>query len=197
MTRLNHLPMKTRATLLALCFAGLGVSLWAGGQNPPPPPPAPPPPPPSQGRGVVGGIPLPASQPGRSSIPPAPLVTTSVIVGRVIDPATGKGVSGAVVTLHGGPTRVAQPSSTGHADDAAGAPAAAATNPDGRRGPLRVHEPDARQLHAHGIEVRIHGGSATGGFDRTGRRDQFSSTTARRWRTPRFGSSSSRPSLER
>ncbi len=57
--------------------------------------------------GVVGGGPV--SQPGRSSIPPAPLVTTSIIVGRVIDPETGKGVSGAIVTLQGGPTRISPP----------------------------------------------------------------------------------------
>src|SRR6187399_2569847 len=99
--------MRTRATLLALCFAGLGVSLVAGGQNPPPPPPpGVPPPPPTQGRGVVGGITGSiGGQPGRSSVPPAPLVTTSLIVGRVIDPESGKGVSSAVVTLNGGPAR--------------------------------------------------------------------------------------------
>jgi len=70
-----------------------------------------PPPPPSQGRGVVGGI--AGSQPGRSSVPPAPLVTTSLIVGRVIDPESGKGVSSAVVTLNGGPARAAMPAQPG------------------------------------------------------------------------------------
>ena len=107
--------MKTRAILLVLCFAGLGVSLGAGGQaaSPPPPPGVGPVPPPVQGRGVAGGVVTGGVGSGRASVPPAPLVTTSLIVGRVIDPATNKGVAGAVVTLNGGPTRVAMPAQPG------------------------------------------------------------------------------------
>ena len=94
-----------------MCFAGLGVSLWAGGQNPPPPS--------SWSRATNSA----RSRTGRRcrrgawwsqhwpflAFAPAPLVTTSLIVGRVIDPASGKGVSGAVVTLNGGPARAATP----------------------------------------------------------------------------------------
>ena len=117
MTRPTKLAMKTRATLLALCFAGLGVSLAALGQNPPPPPPPVgpvPATPPVQGRGgVPGGIVGGGISSGRSSVPAAPLVTTSLIVGRVIDPASGKGVSGAIVTLNGGPSRAVTPQQPG------------------------------------------------------------------------------------
>jgi hypothetical protein len=60
--------------------------------------------------GITGSI---GGQPGRSSVPPAPLVTTSLIVGRVIDPESGKGVSSAVVTLNGGPARAPMPAQPG------------------------------------------------------------------------------------
>ena len=99
--------------LWALCFAVLGVSASALPQNPPPiPPPSTPPPPPPPpliqgGRGVAGGV--VNSQPGRSAQPPPPLVATGLLVGRVVDPASGKGVGGAIVTLNGGPARTPIP----------------------------------------------------------------------------------------
>ena len=54
---------------------------------------------------------------GRASLPPAPLVTTGVIVGRVTDAATGEPVAGAIVMLNGGPPRSAptQPPAAGRA----------------------------------------------------------------------------------
>lgn len=106
--------MKSPLPLLAVCFAALGVSLAAGPQNPPPVPVPPPVPPAVQGRGIVGGAPVaPGVQTGRASVPPTPLVTNSLIVGRVVDAATGKGVAGVVVALQGGPARINTPQQPG------------------------------------------------------------------------------------
>src|SRR6185503_983106 len=127
--------MKTRLAVLCACFGALCVSFTALAQNPPPPPPATPPIP-IQGRGgvvggVAGGVPGTA-QPGRSSVPPAPLVTTGLIVGRVIDSATGKGVSGAVVTLNGGPSRAPMPAQPGQPSMPPPPPPQILTDNDGR-----------------------------------------------------------------
>jgi len=111
--------MRRRLAVLALGLVTLGATL-AAGQNPPPPPPPPTPVLP----GVIGGIPqgrgvgqgrgdVGAPNQGRSTQPPPPLVTTGLIVGSVIDPATGKGVGGAIVTLNGGPARTAAPVAPG------------------------------------------------------------------------------------
>jgi len=58
-----------------------------------------------QGRGATP----PPGQAGANQPPAPPLVSTGIIVGRVIDAATGKPVSGATVTISGGPTRIAPP----------------------------------------------------------------------------------------
>jgi len=59
---------------------------------------APPPTGPGQGRGTQT---QPPPQ-GQSQKPPPPLVTTGLIVGRVVDAATGRPVAGATVMLQGG-----------------------------------------------------------------------------------------------
>ena len=67
-----------------------------------------------QGRGAgapppitpMTGAPSGSPQPTAS---PVPLVATGLIVGRVIDPVSGRPVSGVTVTLNGGPPRVAPP----------------------------------------------------------------------------------------
>ena len=58
----------------------------------------PPPPPPGQGRGTQTQPP----QQGQPQKPPPPLVATGLIVGRVVDAATGRPVAGATVMLQGG-----------------------------------------------------------------------------------------------
>jgi protocatechuate 3,4-dioxygenase beta subunit len=63
--------------------------------------------------GLVGLLalatgPLVSAQ-GRGNQPPPPLVTTSVIVGRVVDAASGKPVAGVRVDLTGGPSRITPP----------------------------------------------------------------------------------------
>lgn len=50
---------------------------------------------------------------GRANVQTAPLVATSVLVGRVIDAATGEPVAGATVNLNGGPPRSAPPQPSG------------------------------------------------------------------------------------
>lgn len=88
--------------ILSVCAAGLGVSLAAQAVAvPPPPPPAP------QRIEIITGQSRSATT--QPQVTPKPLVATSVIVGRVIDPSTERGVGGVVVTLNGGPTRPPSP----------------------------------------------------------------------------------------
>jgi uncharacterized GH25 family protein len=58
-----------------------------------------------QGRGAAP----PPGQTGANPAQPPPVVSTGIMVGRVIDAATGKPVAGATVTISGGPTRTAPP----------------------------------------------------------------------------------------
>jgi len=85
--------------LVALVALGVGGTLATaplGASQAPPPPPPP------------GVVTPPAQSRGRANQPaPPPLVTTGLIVGRVIDAAGGRPVSGAMVSLTGGPTRTA------------------------------------------------------------------------------------------
>jgi protocatechuate 3,4-dioxygenase beta subunit len=80
--------MRAPLFVAAIGVAGLGVSLSALPQ-----------------------ITTPPTAPARpaAAAPSPPLVANSVIVGRVIDSETGKGISGAIVTLNGGPTRAPNP----------------------------------------------------------------------------------------
>ena len=65
----------------------------------------------AQGRGATPPPAVPQGQvQGRANQPPPPpLVATGIIVGRVIDPGTGKPVAGATVLINGGPSRTASP----------------------------------------------------------------------------------------
>ena len=60
-----------------------------------------------QGRGVAVPQVTPSPQTGQTQTgsPPPPLVTTGLIVGRVVDAATGQPVAGVTVSLGGGPSR--------------------------------------------------------------------------------------------
>jgi protocatechuate 3,4-dioxygenase beta subunit len=86
---------------LGLCLAaialltGLAVKadLAAQGRGAPPPPPV------GTGQGRGAQPPQQGQQPQK---PPPPLTTTGLIVGRVVDAATGRPVAGATVTLQGG-----------------------------------------------------------------------------------------------
>jgi hypothetical protein len=89
------------ATVLAACAAGVCASLAAQVVAVPPPPP----PPPQRTIEIISG--QSRTQPVAT---PKPLIPNSVIVGRVIDPTTQRGVGGVVVTLNGGPARAPGPS---------------------------------------------------------------------------------------
>ncbi|HEX5069563.1 MAG TPA: carboxypeptidase-like regulatory domain-containing protein [Vicinamibacterales bacterium] len=72
---------------------------------------------------------------GRANQPaPPPLVAAGLIVGRVIDATSGKPVSGAVVTLNGGPQRIgsAPPPSAGSAPSLPPQPPRILTDTEGR-----------------------------------------------------------------
>src|SRR5262245_30394643 len=77
-----------------------------------PPPPVPPVPPAGQQTTTIRGS-GPPQGPGRANQPVKPLVATGLILGRVIDAASGTPVSSAVVSLSGGPARVQGPSAPG------------------------------------------------------------------------------------
>jgi hypothetical protein len=94
----NQLRCHRFAALVALGVAGVLASLSAAApQVSIKPPQVKPPVAQTLGRGRG------------NQLPPRPLVTTGLIVGRVIDAASGKSVAGAVVTLTGGPARSAPP----------------------------------------------------------------------------------------
>jgi protocatechuate 3,4-dioxygenase beta subunit len=99
--------MKTGWISAALTAVALSAGI-AAQVAPPPIPPTPP-------------VPTTIQQPpgtrpvqGRGNQPPVkPFVTTGLILGRVVDASTGRPVSGAVVSLSGGPSRVQGPAVPG------------------------------------------------------------------------------------
>ena len=94
--------MRTGWVLCVLTAAATSAAVIA--QVSPPPPTAPV----RQGSTVVP--PATGSNQGRGNQPAAkPFVTTGLILGRVIDAGTGRPVSGALVSLSGGPPRVQGP----------------------------------------------------------------------------------------
>ena len=111
--------MKTIWGFAALATAGLSLVTLA--QVAPPPPAKPPSP--------TGT----SSTQGRGS-PPAvkPFVTTGLILGRVIDAATGGPVTGAVVALTGGPARVQTPPVAGQPSAPPAPPPQLLTDSEGR-----------------------------------------------------------------
>jgi protocatechuate 3,4-dioxygenase beta subunit len=95
--------MKTSWVLAVLTAAATSAGVVAQVAPPPPPPPVRPGSPvvpPTTGTGTQGRGNQPAAK---------PFVTTGLILGRVIDAGTGRPVSGAVVSLSGGPPRVQGP----------------------------------------------------------------------------------------
>ena len=102
--------MQTSWVLAAVAAGAVTATVVGQVATPPPARPAAPP---------TG---TPAVQ-GRGNQPPArPFVTTGLILGRVIDAGTGRGVSGAVVSLSGGPARVQGPAAPGPAQPPAPPP---------------------------------------------------------------------------
>ena len=93
------------ATLLFAGAAGLCVSVAAQVVAVPPPPPPPP-----QRIEIITGQTRTEQISPKPQVSPKPLIPNSVIVGRVIDPTTQRGVSSVVVTLNGGPARAPGPS---------------------------------------------------------------------------------------
>jgi hypothetical protein len=117
--------MRTGWVLAVLAAAALSASI-AAQVAPPPTPPVPPAPTTVQIRGskTTSG---PGTQPAVK-----PFVTTGLILGRVIDASTGRPVSGAVVSLNGGPPRVQGPSTPGQPVSPPAAPPQLLVDSEGR-----------------------------------------------------------------
>ena len=100
---MRHPRPARLATVLAACAAGLCASVAAQVAVPPPPPPLP-------TIEIISGQVRTQQIPPKPAASPKPLIPNSVIVGRVIDPTTQRGVGGVIVTLNGGPARAPGPS---------------------------------------------------------------------------------------